>query len=216
MSRNRRLAKCLAEILAGLAIVTGCAMFQHARTATAAEAIVAEAPAFKVGEEWRWEGGQYPTYVRVVALEGENSVVETNLDVWCRDGCQYVRDKNGIAVSGKNSKGEPTYVSGLRTLDFPLKVGKEWTQEKDLRQQSDGRMVPYVNRWRVEAFENVKVKAGTFKAFRISWYQESRSSYRWSGQASLWWASEVKAFVKREVHSTGWGRDWELASYVLK
>lgn len=199
-------------LLAGLGSVTPPAEAQ----APAATPPVAEAPTFKIGDEWRWEGGDYPTYVRVVALEGDGSVVESNLDVWCRDGCRYTRDKNGIGISGVSGKGEPTYVSGLKILDFPLTVGKEWTQQKELRNMRTGQMIPYFNVWKVEAFEEVKVKAGTFKAFRISYSQEARGSYRWSGNASLWWSPDVKAFVKRVVHSSDWGRDWELASYSLK
>ncbi len=182
--------------------------------APAATPPVAEAPTFKIGDEWRWEGGDYPTYIRVVALEGAGSVVESNLDVWCRDGCRYTRDKNGISTSGVSGKGEPTYVSGLKILDFPLTVGKQWTQETELRQLSTGQMRPYFNVWKVEAFE--EVKAGTFKAFWISYSQENRGSVRWSGNASLWWSPDVKAFVKRVGHTSGWGKDWELASYSLK
>jgi len=202
---------CGIVLLAGPASVTPLAEAQ----APAAAPSVADAPTFKVGDEWRWEGGTYPTYVRVVALEGDGSVVESNLDVWCRDGCRYTRDKYGISISGVSGKGEPTYVSGLKILDFPLTVGKEWTQERELRQLGTDRMVPYYNVWKVEAFEEVKVKAGTFKAFRISYSQENRRS-RWSGNASLWWSPDVKAFVKRVGHTSGWGKDWELASYSLK
>lgn len=199
-----------------LLIMGACATPTAVRPIAGGEAVVVEAPSFKIGEEWNWTGGRYDTYVRVVALEGDGSVVESNLDIWCRDGCRYILDKNGIATSGTNKKGEPTYVSGLRILEFPLRVGKEWTQTIDLRESSSGAMRPYVNRWKVDAFEEVTVKAGTFKAFRISWYQENRGVYLWSGSASLWWSPEVKAFVKRAVHTSGWGNDWELASYVPK
>lgn len=212
----RRIVRAFSASLFPLLILGACATPTAVRPIAGGETIVAEAPAFKVGEEWNWTGGSYDTYVRVVALEGDGSVIESNFDLWCRDGCQYTRDKNGIATSGRNKNGEPAYVSGLRTLDFPLKVGKEWTQDIDLRQLSTGETRPYSNHWRVEAFEEVTVKAGTFKAFRILWRQENRGPYSWSGSASLWWSPEVKAFVKRAVHTSDWGNDWELASYVLK
>ena len=50
-------------------------------------------------------------------------------------------------------------------------------------------MRPYFNVWKVEAFEEVKVKAGTFTAFRISWHQENRGGYRWTGDVE----SEIPA-----------------------
>src|SRR5438094_6196917 len=150
--------------LALLVMLTICTTLQGGRALDGEDAVVAEAPSFSVGDEWQWTGGTYATYVRVLALQGEGSLVESNRDMWCRDGCQYVRDRSGIAVSGTNKKGEPAYVTGLRILDFPLKIGKEWTQDIDLRQLSDGRTRPFSNRWKVEAFEDVIVTAGTFKA----------------------------------------------------
>jgi hypothetical protein len=180
------------------------------------DAVVAEALTFKVGDEWRWEGASYPMYSRVVEVLDSGSVVEANVDLWCWQGCRYIRDRKGMATSGVNDKGEPVYVMGLNQLDFPLKVGKEWTQRLDLRQVSDGAMRPYDNRWKVEAFEVVTVKAGTFKAFRITWRQDNRGEHTWSGTWSLWWSPEVKAYVKRVAHTKASFQDWELASFVLK
>lgn len=187
------------------------------RSVAGGDAVVAEAPTFKVGDEWRWEGASYPMYLRVVEVLDSGSVVEANVDLWCWQGCRYIRDRKGMATSAVNDKGEPVYVMGLNQLDFPLKVGKEWTQRLDLRQLSDGAVRPFDNRWKVEAFEVVTVKAGTFKAFRITWRQDNRGGQQpWSGTWSLWWSPEVKGYVKQVFHTTGSSQDWELASFVLK
>lgn len=184
--------------------------------ALAAECASVDAPTFAIGDEWRWEGGTYPVVTRVVALEGDGSVVESNADPWCQDGCRYVRDRDGIAVNGTNPKGEAVYVTGLKLVEFPLAVGKEWSQRLDLRSQTTGAMQPLSVRWKVEACEEVKVKAGNFRAFRISWAQDGLGQRRWSGKATLW-SPEVKAFVKRRVHTTDWAlRDQDLVSYTLK
>lgn len=76
-------------------------------------------------------------------------------------------------------------------------------------------MVPFHHRWKVEACEEVKVKAGTFKAFRISYAQENLGPGRLGGKFTFWWSPEVKAIVKK-AHTSDWGRDWELVSYTLK
>jgi hypothetical protein len=73
----------------------------------------------------------------------------------------------------------------------------------------------------VEACEEVKVKAGTFRAFRISYAQEDlapRASVgsRLGGKFTFWWSPEAKAVVKWRAHTSGWGRDWELVSYTVK
>jgi hypothetical protein len=53
----------------------------------------------------------------------------------------------------------------------------------------------YVNRFTVEAYELVKVPAGTFKAFRIRLDQENLSTHqRWSGVS--WWSPDVRWGVK--------------------
>lgn len=187
----------LARIAAAVLLFSGCTgATQTSKSVPGSGGVVAEAPSFKIGDEWRWEGGEYPAFSRVVALEGDGSVVDSNTDVSCRDGCRYVRDRNTNITSGRSGKGEPAYVAGLKLLEFPLTVGKEWTQSKDLRRLSDGRTDPYVMSWKVEAFEEVTVKAGTFRAFRISWYQENRGPSSWTGKSTLWWSPEAKAFVK--------------------
>jgi hypothetical protein len=169
-----------------------------------------ETPAFSVGDEWQWDN---KIYARVVAIEAGNPVIESNFD--CREGCRFTWDKNLVAVAGTNKKGKPVSVSGLQLLEFPLHVGREWTQDVDLR-TSGGFQRPFANQWKVESFEDVKVKAGTFKAFRISWYQQNRGPNGWTGSCSMWWSPEVKAFVKRAVHTSDWGSDWQLLSYTLK
>ncbi len=202
----------------GLVLLGACATTQG-KPIAGGETTTVEAPTFKVGDEWRWEGGTYPTFVKVVAVQGDQSEVESNIDAWCQEGCRYVRDRNSLAISGTNRNGAPVYITGLKVLDFPLRVGKEWSQRLDLRAGATGAMLPYMNRWKVEAFEEISVKAGTFKAFRISWHQENLGPYTWWGNSTLWWSPDAKAFVKRVAGTTssgGWGRDWELVSMTLK
>lgn len=193
-----------------------------AGSATAAECPSPDPPAFAIGDEWRIEGGTYPVVTRVEAIEGEGSVVESNADATCQEGCRYIRDRNLMATSGTDRNGKPTYVSGLQSLNFPLQVGKQWEQRQDFR-LGTGAMVPFHHRWKVEACEEVKVKAGTFRAFRISYAQENLVSSaivagqrRLGGTFTFWWSPEAKAVVKSRAHTSGWGRDWELVSYSLK
>lgn len=193
--------------------VSGCAAVQT-RPIQGAENIVVEAPTFKVGDEWRYTGGYF---IRVVGLEGDHVVTETNLDPSCRS-CRFVRDKNGTVVRVLDADGKPVEyaLSGLKILDFPMRVGKQWSQDLSLRQLSTGAMRPYSNTFKVEAYEEVVTKAGTFKAFRISWRQESRGSYAWHGSLDLWWSPDVRAYVKRAVYTSGWSRDFDLQAYTLK
>lgn len=52
------------------------------------------------------------------------------------------------------------------SYDFPLEVGKTWTQDLMLTTAS-GTKTPMKVQWRVESYEDVTVPAGTFKAWRV-------------------------------------------------
>jgi hypothetical protein len=52
-------------------------------------------------------------------------------------------------------------------FDFPLGVGKTWTQDIQLTVGGTNK-VPMKAQWKVEAYEDVTVPAGTFKAWRMS------------------------------------------------
>jgi hypothetical protein len=51
--------------------------------------------------------------------------------------------------------------------EFPLEVGKTWTQDIALTVGGSTK-VPMKAQWKVEAYEDVTVPAGTFKAWRVS------------------------------------------------
>jgi hypothetical protein len=81
---------------------------------------------------------------------------------------------------------------------------------------SGGGRSDYVNDYRIVAFEEVKTKAGTFKAYRINMRQDNAGPYRGSWQLDLWWSPEVRGFVKRRVYASGWVSDYELEAFSLK
>lgn len=66
-------------------------------------------------------------------------------------------DKNGAPVDLPEI--------GLKTRDFPLEIGKEWTVSQNLFSPGYTRVIPYDNTFKVEGYGEVKTKAGTFKAF---------------------------------------------------
>lgn len=97
--------------------------------------------------------------------------------------------------------------------DFPIWVGKSWTQVLNFKFPKQ----TYTSeaRFTVEAMEEVKVPAGTFKAFRISY------SDQWNENIN-WWSPEIGLFVKAKYqrnakHGAGPGvREEELYSYDIK
>lgn len=208
---TRRVGVAL-SVLAALLIAGG-------GTPAAAQA-VAEAPIFKVGDQWRWTGGAQR---RVLAIEGSNTIT-TFWSSGCQN-CRAYRDKNLTVIKLVDREGNIVVDDsqiGYKTLDFPLTIGKRWESNVMLVNRTTRVAEPYANQFRVEAQEEVKTKAGTFKAFRISHLQQ-RAHSTFSSEAgltwrvTLWYSPDAKAVVKREANTrVNSGPDWELESYSLK
>jgi len=98
----------------------------------------------------------------------------------------------------------------------PLWVGKSWIARYSYNDRVRGRTFNIIEYWwKVEAYEDVKVPAGTFKAFRL----EGSNPY---ASTTLWYAPEAKLIIKRvfERASTsylGYGKfTTELLEYPAK
>ncbi len=127
-------------------------------------------------------------------------------------------NKTGIMEGGKRKE----YKGGTKKLlDFPLFVGKTWEGRFVSRPTRSGLGDPefiYLETFKVVGWEDVEVKAGRFKAFKIEYKQEisGRSAV---GKAWYWYSPEVKYFVKCQYETTGFWigiNDWELISFEFK
>jgi hypothetical protein len=176
-------------------VVAACATEVQVKPVPGAESIVAEAPVHKVGDEWRYTGGA------LFQVVGPGQIK------WSKADPFFFVDSAGRPAPSR------CVAAGFKLLDFHLRVGKEWSHESLICDHA-GTLRPYFNKFKVEAYEEVIVKAGTFKAFRISWYQEPRApGVSGSVRLNMWWSPEVRGLVKR---SGQWMRDFELESYSLK
>ena len=96
--------------------------------------------------------------------------------------------------------------------DYPLEVGKTWTKSSSMTIHAAKRTIPYTYTGKVEAYEDVTVPAGTFKAFRV------RATNTLGDDDTNWFSPKLGIIVKRHrvrtvKHARGPGtRDVELAS----
>ncbi|MEJ8835042.1 hypothetical protein [Ramlibacter sp. AN1133] len=75
---------------------------------------------------------------------------------------------------------------------FPLKVGKTWSQHERMTLHASSKVVEFDFACKVEAFEKVTVRAGTFDAFRIH--------CKTPGTDDIYWISpRVGPFVKTQL-----------------
>lgn len=65
----------------------------------------------------------------------------------------------------------------------------------------------------VRSYDDVKTKAGTFKAYKIEQSWSDSYSNRWVN--TVWYAPEVRNQVKVTTTNPN-GTEWELTSYSLK
>lgn len=114
-------------------------------------------------------------------------------------------------------KGSTTLVSWHppQNFDWPLVVGKTWTKSQSVTIHAAKRTIPYEFTTKVEAYEDVTVPAGTFKAFRVS-------TVNTIGDENVQWFSPqhgifVKSNLRRTAkHAQGPGtREIELVSQKI-
>jgi hypothetical protein len=74
--------------------------------------------------------------------------------------------------------------------EWPLVVGKTWTKNHRVTIHATNQVIPYQMTMKVEAYEDVATRAGTFKAFRIS------SSTTLGDENVNWFSPELGIFVK--------------------
>lgn len=80
------------------------------------------------------------------------------------------------------------------TWQYPLKVGKSWAREQRMTIHAAKRTIPYKEEQRVEAYEDVTVPAGTFKAFKV------RTISSLGDDNVIWFCPDMGLFAK--VHNT--------------
>lgn len=82
-------------------------------------------------------------------------------------GANLLNDEAGVfVVLGPGDRPLMRYEPPLG-FDFPLEVGKTWTQDIQLTVGGTNKLSMRAQ-WKVEAYEDVTVPAGTFKAWRVS------------------------------------------------
>jgi hypothetical protein len=100
--------------------------------------------------------------------------------------------------------------------DWPLEVGKTWTHSHRFTNHAKQQTIPFQSTQKVEAYEDVTVPAGTFKAFKIS------TSDTLGNENVNWFSPELGIFVKSintrtAKHVAGPGRqETEIVSQTIK
>lgn len=153
-----------------------------------------EQPVYSPGDYWVFKTDKGNARVEFIAQEGDVYKFTWN-------GKPYDKDKHLTTIS-ERAKGYPGAM-----VKFPVKVGNYWAEEY-ISGAVKGRDIAMRAKYSVEAFEDVTVPAGTFKAYRIEVQRVTGRLQESRGSHTYWYAPSVKFFVK-------YG-DRELAEYKVK
>ena len=188
-------------------------------TVTAVHAQTADPPTFSLGDTWKYSDGRE---VKVVKVDENGSALTGPI----RDcpACVVHFDKNlittGTVTETDGKPLDPSKVQVLfvgpswRVYDFPLQVGKTWSFSAP--GYFRGQVQTYDVTVKIAKYEDVKTKAGTFKAFKLerSW-RGGRAPNTSSWNDAVWFAPEVKSLVKFTSMNQN-ATEFDLISYSLK
>lgn len=173
-----------------LAAVLGIAVMLVVLPAlTSADTDVVEAPKLLVGDRWERSNGRV---YEVIGEEGGLYVVrrtkggQITEELWDKAALSLIKWRE----PGKELK-PPSTNPTVQHLLFPLTVGKKW----DLWYRHISLNANFQRWYKVEAWEEVKVPAGTFKALRIrSDGRRIDSGYQFT--EIYWYSPDVRGLGK--------------------
>jgi hypothetical protein len=192
-----------------------------------------EAPTWNVGDRWAFtrDGS-----IEVIKVDPNGYILKFSDKVCFFESQGYsailfdksTRNRMNAIEGDKRKK----YVMGLsKVLDFPLSGGKQWMSaysttvitDIGFRQSRD-----YSENFRVLGWDDVKVRAGQFKALRVEYRRTAVGSSSAFGTHAAeeiinhyWYSPDVKYFVKCEYDKDWMGGEkeifnWELTSFQSK
>ncbi|KPK91141.1 MAG: hypothetical protein AMJ94_07770 [Deltaproteobacteria bacterium SM23_61] len=186
-----------------------------------------EAPVWNVGDKW------------VFDREGPMEVIGCDAkwySVRFSEGI-FPKDASGVAIFERSTlhikylvekdKREDYRAFRKKILNFPLTPGKKWKgefQRNEVAPLGGVGIAQYQETFRSLGWEEVKVRAGKFKAFKVEYkFVRTFGMMASSGEnkAWYWYSPEVKNLVKCK-YEKGYSEypaergNWELVSYELK
>jgi len=152
-----------------------------------------ERPTYALGQQWSRSDGDY----RITRMDRDAYVFASGPD-------QEIHLTQDLMIRAAKRGDWATAFESLPHV-WPLVVGKWGTTYGRWQVSSEPRSVSVEYLWRIEAYEDIQVPAGTFKAFRIALEWESREPDAGFGRKRLvsWYAPAVRQVVKAEFTDAG-------------
>lgn len=121
--------------------------------------------------------------------------------VWSQTrGPTLLQEPSGAYVAFLNGEAPVISFDPPIGYEWPLSVGKSWTRQVKMTVHATQQTIPLESKMTVEAYEDVTVPAGTFKAFRV------RSTDNLGNEEVNWYSPELSIFVKQKLTRTAANR----------
>ncbi len=169
-----------------------------------------------LGSSWvltQHDTGSYGSGDKTIALQrGERIWHGEKLISFAYPGAALLARPDGAWVTIVGRRRQIVSWNPPVNWDYPLEVGKTWTKSSSVTIHATKRTIPFSYTGKVEAYEDVTVPAGTFKAFKV------HATTTLGEDDTNWFSPQLGIFVKRHRVRTaksarGPGtRDVELAS----
>jgi hypothetical protein len=165
----------------------------------------ADRPTYAVGDTWLRTDGAY----KVIRVDDDRYVFSAGPG-------QEIHLTRDLAIATFLRANQIVQFDPPLTIRWPLKVGAWGTSDGTWRTPDFPFGVHARLTWSVDAFEEMRVPAGTFKAFRLSFSAAPSSTSleaRWPARAGkLWYAPEARRFIKAEGRSEIALNDFQLVA----
>ena len=208
MALGMHLKSRLVAVGIGVALAGGCALM---------EPKVERYVAPPVGTTWesdRHDSGSYGSgSARVPGKRGERTWQGAQVITFDTSGGTIFAQPDGSWLGIFKGDSPIVTFDPPQNWQYPLEVGKSWAREQRMTIQAAKRTVTYALTQKVEAYEDVIVPAGSFKAFKVSTVTSL------GDENVVWFSPEHGIFVKQSLkrtaqHAQGPGtREIVLVSY---
>jgi hypothetical protein len=203
-----------------LVLLIGCAA-EQASLQNPTPRDQADAPVWNVGDTWRMRIPSITEWeFAVKSIEGDVYIVEDRYgnDRPCFDKKTLLL-KYFLTPAGKRVEADNFWYYGIY-FDFPLYAGKQWGKVFS-GTGATGAPTDYRHGFKVLSLEEIKVRAGTFKAFKIEFTKTAAMEPTQVITYHLWYSPEMKTVIKLKYigHEGNWkpgSYDFELISFKLK
>ena len=188
--------------------LTGCESTGASRSVQ-----IAERPTWAAGDSWTYRGrgrdGAY-TLTRRVLREGFFEGLEA-YEIEAGDVRYWYTKQLGYLARTRAGRTERQAMPAA-DWQWPLLVGKSWSATVTWVDSGESeRRFVLTGVWTVEALEDVKTPAGTFKAFKVS-----RREIESGAAQEFWYSPAAKGWVKvRGIDTADGTYEEELTAYSL-